>query len=120
MLERFNMKNTKPITSLFRAQFKLFKKSNPSPEKQQKMSVTLYFLAVGSLMYAIVCIRPDIAYVVGVVSRFLANTGKKYWKTIKWIFRYLKGTSKLCLCFENGKPILRGYTNEDMAGDLDG
>ena len=35
-------------------------------------------------------------------------------------FKYLRGTSKLCLSFGKGKPALEGYTNVDMAGDLDG
>ena len=37
---------------------------------------------------------------------------------MKWIFRYLKGTSKVCLSFGGSEPSLEGYTNFDMAGDL--
>ncbi|KAG9449468.1 hypothetical protein H6P81_009433 [Aristolochia fimbriata] len=79
-----------------------------------------YSSAVGSLMYAMVCTRPDIAFVVGVVSRFLANLSKEHWAAVKWILRYLKKTSRLCLCFGGSKPILEGFTNADWAGDLDG
>ncbi|CAN0872391.1 Retrovirus-related Pol polyprotein from transposon TNT 1-94, partial [Linum grandiflorum] len=35
------------------------------------------------------------------------------------IFRYLRGTSKLSLCYGGGKPILESYTDEDRAGDLE-
>ncbi|XP_020245071.1 endoglucanase 12-like [Asparagus officinalis] len=38
-------------------------------------------------------------YSVGVVSRCLANLGKEHWAAVKWILRYLRGTSKKCLCF---------------------
>ena len=38
---------------------------------------------------------------------------------MKWIFRYLRGTSKVCLSFEGSKPSLEGYTDSDMIGDLD-
>ena len=38
---------------------------------------------------------------------------------MKWIFRYLRGTSKLCLTFGGEKAALVGYTDADMAGDLD-
>jgi len=38
---------------------------------------------------------------------------------VKWILRYLKGTSRVCLCFRSGKPVLNGYTNEDMTSDVD-
>ena len=71
-------------------------------------------------MYAMVCTHPDIAHAVGVVRRLLANPSKEHWEGVKWIFRYLRGTSKLCLCFGKGKPVLGGYIDADMAGDLDG
>ena len=71
-------------------------------------------------MYAMVCTRPYIAHAVGIVTRFLANPGKGHWEAVKWIFKYLRGTSKLCLSFGKEKPVLVGYTHADMAGDLDG
>ena len=37
---------------------------------------------------------------------------------MEWIFRYLRGNSKSCLSFGNSKPVLEGYTDADMAGDL--
>ena len=42
-----------------------------------------YASAVGSLMYAMVCTRPDISQAVSVVSRFMANPGKAYWQGVK-------------------------------------
>ena len=71
-------------------------------------------------MYAMVCTRPYIAHAVGVVSRFISNPGKDHWEAIKWILRYLKGTSKMCLCVGSSKPILEGFTDIDMGDDLDG
>ena len=38
---------------------------------------------------------------------------------MKWILRYLRGSSDECLCFGASDPILKGYTDADMAGDLD-
>ena len=38
---------------------------------------------------------------------------------MKWILRYLRDTSRLCLCFDNDEPVLEGYTDADMAGDTD-
>lgn len=38
---------------------------------------------------------------------------------MKWIFRYLRGTSRVCLCFGNGEIVLNGFTDADMAGDVD-
>ena len=70
-------------------------------------------------MYAMVCTRLDIAHVIGVVSRFLSNPGKEHWAAVKWILKYLRGTSKTCLCFGTDKPILVRCTDVAMAKDVD-
>ena len=67
------------------------------------MTLVPYASVVGSLMYAMVCTRLDIAHAVGVVSRYMANTGKKHWKAVKWLLRYLRGTSSTSLCFGKGR-----------------
>ncbi|PNX96549.1 putative gag/pol polyprotein, partial [Trifolium pratense] len=83
------------------------------------MNKVSYASAVGSLMYAMVCTRADITHVVGVISRFLANPRKEHWNAVKWILRYLRGTSKMSLCFGSRNPELIGYTDADMARDID-
>lgn len=114
------MESVKPVSTPLANHFKLSKENCASSEKEKKMMKGVpYSSAVGSLMYAMVCTRPDIAHAVGVVSRYLSNPGRKHWEAVKWILRYLKGTSKLCLCYGGAKPILEGYTDADMAGDLD-
>jgi hypothetical protein len=120
VLERFNMNNAKVISSPLATHFKLSTKQSPSTdEEKEDMKRIPYASAVGSLMYAMVCTRPDIAHAVGVVSRFLSDPGREHWNAVKWIMRYLRGTSKLCLSFGSGKPMLVGYTDSDMAGDVD-
>ena len=74
--------------------------------------------AIGSIMYAMVPTLPDIAHVVGVVSKFMSNPRKAHWEAIKWILRYLKGTSDYVLYFGKNKVQLQGYTDSNLAGDL--
>jgi hypothetical protein len=120
VLERFNMNKAKVVSSPLATHFKLSTKQSPSTdEEKEDMERITYASAVGSLMYAMVCTRPDIAHAVGVVSRFLSDPGREHWNAVKWIMRYLRGTSKLCLSFGSGKPMLVGYTDSDMAGDVD-
>ncbi|XP_048323873.2 retrovirus-related Pol polyprotein from transposon TNT 1-94 [Ziziphus jujuba] len=120
VIKRFNMDKAKPVSIPLANHFKLSKRLCPSSKEEiEEMASVPYSSAVGSLMYAMVCTRPDIAHAVAVVSRFLSNPGKKHWEAVKWILRYLKGTSKLCLCYGGGDPILEGYTDADMAGDPD-
>ena len=87
--------------------------------KQENGCCSIFVNCKKSQVCYMVCTRPDIAHVVG-VSRFLENPGKEHWEAIKWIFKYLRATSKLCLCFGKGKPVLESYTNADMVGDLYG
>ncbi|GKA92256.1 putative RNA-directed DNA polymerase [Tanacetum coccineum] len=120
VLCRFNMDKAKVVSSPLTTNFKLTDKDCPSSKKNiEKMDRVPYASAVGSLMYAMVCTRPDLAHAVGVVSRFLSNPGKKHWEAVKWIFRYLRGTSKLGITFGNGKPMIVSFTDSDMAGNKD-
>jgi hypothetical protein len=83
------------------------------------MEKVSYSNAVGSLMYLMVCTRPDIVQVVSVVSMYLSCAGKGHWEAVKWIFCYLKGTIDARLVFENGDGALTGYVDSDFGGDLD-
>jgi ATP-binding cassette subfamily B (MDR/TAP) protein 1 len=58
-------------------------------------------------------------FAVGGVSRLMTNLGKAHWNTMKWILCYLKGISRLCLCFGSGNPALQGYIDAYYAGDVD-
>ena len=71
------MSKAKVVSSTLANHFKLSSRHNPSIDKEKEdMRRVLYALAVGSLTYAMVCTRPDIAYAVGVVSHFLSNLGR--------------------------------------------
>jgi ATP-binding cassette subfamily B (MDR/TAP) protein 1 len=54
------------------------------------MSIVSYQFSMGSLMYAMVCTRPNIAYIVGVVRWFMTNLGVAHWKALTWILRFSK------------------------------
>ena len=91
-----------------------------TPEEKEKMSRVPYASAVDSMMYAMMCTRPDICYAVGLVSRFQSNPGQKHWMAVKRILRYLKGTSDYMLCYQGKKDLrLIGYSDADWGGDVD-
>eukprot|EP00253_Pinus_taeda_P022954 PITA_22954 len=69
-------------------------------EEEEDMSRVPYASAIGSLMYAMVYTRPNIAHVVGVLSKFMSKLGKEHWTTVKRVFRYLRGTSDYGLCYQ--------------------
>jgi hypothetical protein len=91
VLHRFNMHNTKPVSTLLAAHFRLSSTLCPeSDDDIEYMSRVLYSSAIGSLMYVMVCSRPDLSHALSVVSRFMANPGKEHWRVVQWIFRYLR------------------------------
>ena len=86
------------------------------------MSHVSYANAVGSLMYAMVYTRPDIAHAMGVLSRYMSKPGKEHWTIVKRVFRYLRGTTSYGLCYQ-GRPGLHrvvdihGFVDAYWVGD---
>lgn len=75
---------------------------------------------VGSLMYATVCTRPDIAFSVNKVSQFANNPGRAHWKAAKRILKYKKGTTNWGLTFSSDCDVrITGYADADWGGDKD-
>ena len=60
-----------------------------TPAEIERMRGISYASAVGSLMYAMLCMRPDICFAVGMVSRHLSDPGEEHWIAVKHIFKYL-------------------------------
>ena len=83
-LERFAMQNVKPMNTPFAAYFKLSAAMSPQfIEEEEQMSHVPYASAVGSIMYAMVCTRPDSSHVVSVISRYMGHPGKMHWQAVK-------------------------------------
>uniref|UniRef100_A0AAV1VET9 Reverse transcriptase Ty1/copia-type domain-containing protein n=1 Tax=Peronospora matthiolae TaxID=2874970 RepID=A0AAV1VET9_9STRA len=75
--------------------------------------------AVGALMHLTTATRPDIAFGVGYVSRFMENPQEEHWVAVKRIFRYLQGTKSHGICYQPSARIdFRRYSDADWAGDL--
>ena len=120
VLSRFNMQNAKVVSTPLGVHFRLSKEQSPKTEEERAYRAkVLYASAIGSLMYVMVCTRPDIAQAVGAVSRYMNNPGKLHWEAVKWILRYLRGTMSKALCFKGGDMVLTGYVDTDLAGNVD-
>ncbi|GJS64539.1 retrovirus-related pol polyprotein from transposon TNT 1-94 [Tanacetum coccineum] len=106
VLEKFNIKDAKARCQPLGDHFKLSKKQAPKTEASRRiMAKVPYASVVGSVMYDMVCTRPDIAHAAGVVSRFMSNPGIEYWEAVKWLLRYLKDYGG---CLDSGKSTT-GY-----------
>jgi hypothetical protein len=114
------MHNEKPVSTPLSKHFKLTKKMCPKTQEEiEYMFRVPYLSAVGSLMHAMVCTRPDSAHVVGVVSRYIKNLGEVHWDEVKWILKYLRGTTTRVLYFGGSDNVLQGYVVSNMEGDKD-
>jgi hypothetical protein len=70
-------------------------------------------------MYVMVSTRRDISHAVGVVSKYMENPGKEHWAAVKWVLRYLRGTSDHCITYNSGCELVCGYVDSNFASDLD-
>ena len=87
--------------------FKLSSGLCPSSiEEKDYMSRVPYANTIGCLMYAMVCTRHDISHPVGVVSKYMEIPGKEHWNVVKWVLRYLRGTSDYCINFNNNNDFV--------------
>lgn len=79
---------------------------------------------LGSLMYLLICTRPDLSFTVNVLSRFVNKNNKQVWEYLRRVLRYLKGTINLKLTFrknlDSDVKILTGYVDADWANDTTG
>jgi len=74
---------------------------------------------VGSLLYLSTTTRPDIAFAVGVLSRFMSCPEEDHMRAAKGVLRYLRGTTRLGVVYSGSEP-LQGFVDADCAGDIDG
>jgi hypothetical protein len=79
MLQRFNMEECKPVKVPIPVGVKLSTNQCPKThEEEEDMSHVPYASAFGSLMYAMVCTRTNIAHAVGELSRYMSKLGKEH------------------------------------------
>jgi len=88
-------------------------------EEREKMRNCPYASAVGSLMYVMLCTRPDICYAKSIVSRYQSNPSSEHWTAAKHILKYLNRTKHYFLVFGGEDLIVHGYTDSDFQSDID-
>ena len=121
VLKRFGMEDSKkgflpmlPNTTLSKTQ------SPTSAEDRERMSKTPYASAIGSLMYAMLCTRPDIAYAVSLTSRYQSDPGVDHWTAVKNILKYLRRTKDMVLSYGGDEQlVVNGYTDASWNTDPD-
>ncbi|KAK1628450.1 hypothetical protein QYE76_002765 [Lolium multiflorum] len=89
-------------------------------EERERMSQIPYASAVGSIMYAMLCTRPDIAHAVSLTSRYQSDPGIEHWTAVKNILKYLKRTKDMFLCYGGDQElVVTSYTDASWNTDPD-
>ena len=115
LLKRYGLSQAKTATTPADINVKLVKNDGVS----KPVNPLNYQSMVGSLLYAAITTRPDIAQAVGAVSKFNSCPTEAHLTAVKRIFRYLKGTIDLCIKYERSADNrLVGFSDADWAGDL--
>ena len=126
LLRSFEMNDCKVKTTPFPFGDRLSKQDSTPLSKNNR-----YAELIGSLLYLSVNTRPDIAYPVGVLSRFMSCPTQRHWEAGKRVLRYLQGTAGKALCFRSAdgshKEVVQRmhamkadlYTDADFASDID-
>nr|GEW60923.1 putative retrotransposon protein [Tanacetum cinerariifolium] len=93
-----------------------------TPAELKRMQNVPYAFVVGSIMYAMRCTLPGVAFAQNVTSRFQQNPGDIHWTTVKNILKYLRNTKDMFLVYEGDlKRELRVscYTDVGYMTDAD-
>jgi hypothetical protein len=116
VLERFCMENCSASVAPLQKGDKFSLMQCPQNEWERKQMERIpYASAVGSLMYAQTCTRPDISFAVGMLGRYQSNPGMDHWKAAKKVMRYLQGTKDYMLTFKRSDHLeVIGYSDSDF------
>ncbi|KAK8557572.1 hypothetical protein V6N12_009801 [Hibiscus sabdariffa] len=121
VLKRFSMEESKRGFLPVRHVIYLSKEMCPStPQERERMSQIPYASAIGSIMYAMICTRPDLSYALSMTSRYQANLGEGHWTAVKNILKYLRRTKDVFLVYGGEEELrIKGYTDASFQTDKD-
>ena len=115
VLKKFGMAGCKPVLTPMEGTLTKMDGKDVKPDSE-------YMKLVGSLLYAALVTRPDIAFAVQSLGKHLQGSNEEHWIAAKRVLRYLKGTSEVGLKYtgnSTGSFTLVGFADADYAGDKD-
>lgn len=116
VLDRFHMSHCKPAATPLPAGAVLANADSTVTDAFRRQ----YQSIIGSILYAMLGTRPDIAFAVTRLSKYNANPSQKHWELAKYVLRYLQGTKHFRLRYDGASGAgLIGYSDSDWAEDKD-
>jgi len=94
--------------------------SHLTDEERYQMHDVPYALAIGSIMYAMICTRTDVLYALSATSKYQSNPGNNHWIAVKNILKYLRRTKETLLIYGGLEELsVIGYTDASFQTDHD-
>jgi hypothetical protein len=113
ILSRFGYNNSKTTPTPYDASLVLRKNLRIMVDQLR------YSQIIGSLMYLASATRPDIAYAVSKLSRFVSNPGSEHWHALERVMRYLVGTMNCGIHYSGDPKVLESYSDANWISDAD-
>jgi hypothetical protein len=119
VLKRFSMQESKKGFLPMTHGTSLSKEQCPTTDQErQRMNKIPYASAIGSIMYAMLCTRPNFSYALSMTSSYQGDPGERHWTAVKNILRYMRNTNDTFLIFGGEEDlIVTGYTDESFQTD---
>ena len=97
LLEKFGMEYSKPISTPQDLSMKL------SKNEGEPIKIKRYEAAIGDLTYVVCAPRPDLAATLSLLNQCSSNPPQEYWKAVKRVFHYIKGTLVYGLLYQSSQ-----------------
>ena len=114
LLKKFGLLDAKPASTPMALNVKL---DGDDDGCSKPVESGLYQSMTGSLLYAAMATRPDIAQAVGVLAKFNSKPTELHLTAVKRVFRYLKGTADMCLEYRATGNHVEGFSDADWASN---
>ena len=121
IVKKFNMQDAKK-GSLPMLQGKPLSKTQcpTTATERERMNKIPYASAIGSVMYAMLCTRPDVSHALSLTSRYQSDPGEAHWTAVKNILKYLKRTKDMFLVYGGDEELfVKGYVDASFNTDPD-
>ncbi|XP_031275764.1 secreted RxLR effector protein 161-like [Pistacia vera] len=116
------MSRSKTVSMPLANHFTFSKAQCPNIDAESiRMETIPYANVIRSLMYAMISTRPDLSFVISLLSRFMSNSGMEHWTALKWVLKYVSGSLNVGLEYYKRSASLEldGFVDSDFAGDRD-
>ena len=101
---------------------KLSKSQCPTmKDERERMDKIPYASTIGSIMYAMLCTRPDVSCALSMTSRFQPDLSECHWIAVKNIIKYLRRTKDIFFIYggQEGELVISGYIDACFYSNLD-